>query len=73
MNSSEPSYVNHLNILHKPLELIDAISLTQACKDQWYTLFVNASLSPTLEPHSSWPTKSVTHPHPLSTHLLTFI
>ena len=36
MSDSKLQYVNHMNILHKPLELIDIPSLVKACKDKWY-------------------------------------
>ena len=36
MNEDKFSYVNHMNILHKPLEVIDLPSLVKACKDKWY-------------------------------------
>lgn len=36
MNKKEYPYVNHMNILHNPLELIDVKSLVQKCTDQWY-------------------------------------
>ena len=36
MSDSKFPYVNHMNILHKPLELIDIPSLVKACKDKWY-------------------------------------
>ena len=36
MSDSKLPYVNHMNILHKPLELIDIPSLVKACKDKWY-------------------------------------
>ena len=29
-------YATHLNVLQKPLELIDVQSLVEACTDQWY-------------------------------------
>jgi len=36
MSDSKSPYVNHMNILHKPLEVIDIPSLVKACKDKWY-------------------------------------
>ena len=36
MNESKYPYVNHMNILHKSLEIIDVGSLVKACKDKWY-------------------------------------
>jgi mannose-6-phosphate isomerase-like protein (cupin superfamily) len=36
MNESNTSYVNHMNILHKSLEVIDIPSLVKACDDKWY-------------------------------------
>jgi len=36
MSDSKYPYVNHMNILHNPLELIDIPSLAAACKDRWY-------------------------------------
>ena len=36
MNKSEYPYVNHMNILHDSLELIDIASLVRACTDRWY-------------------------------------
>ena len=36
MNESKLPYVNHMNILHESLELIDIHSLVKACKDKWY-------------------------------------
>jgi mannose-6-phosphate isomerase-like protein (cupin superfamily) len=29
-------YVTHLNVLHGPLELVDAQALAAACTDRWY-------------------------------------
>ena len=29
-------YVNHMNILHEPLQLIDVQSLVNKCTDKWY-------------------------------------
>src|SRR5690242_3826827 len=29
-------YATHLNVLYKPLEVIDVQALADACKDQWY-------------------------------------
>ncbi len=36
MSESEFPYATRLNILHKPLELIDVPSLVNECKDKWY-------------------------------------
>ena len=36
MSETKYSYVNHMNILHKPLEHVDVPSLVSACKDKWY-------------------------------------
>ena len=36
MNESKYPYVNHMNILHNSLEIIDVGSLVKACKDKWY-------------------------------------
>jgi uncharacterized protein YjlB len=36
MSDSKYPYVNHMNILHHPLELIDIPPLVSACKDRWY-------------------------------------
>ena len=36
MSDSKYPYVNHMNILHNPLELIDIPALAAACKDRWY-------------------------------------
>ena len=36
MSDSKFPYVNHMNIFHKSLELIDVPSLVKACKDKWY-------------------------------------
>ena len=36
MNDREYPYVNHMNILYEPLQLIDIQSLVDACTDQWY-------------------------------------
>lgn len=36
MSEVEYPYVNHMNILHKHLELVDVPSLVNACQDQWY-------------------------------------
>lgn len=36
MNDTKFPYVNHMNILHKSLEIIDIQSLVEACKDEWY-------------------------------------
>jgi mannose-6-phosphate isomerase-like protein (cupin superfamily) len=36
MNKAKLPYVNHMNILHKSLEVIDIPSMVKACKDKWY-------------------------------------
>jgi len=36
MKKSKFQYVNHMNILHKSLEVIDVPSLVKTCKDKWY-------------------------------------
>ena len=36
MSEKEYPYVNHMNILYGPLQLIDIQSLVDQCKDQWY-------------------------------------
>jgi mannose-6-phosphate isomerase-like protein (cupin superfamily) len=36
LNESEYPYVNHMNILHDSLQLIDIKSLVRACSDRWY-------------------------------------
>lgn len=36
MNESKYPYVNHMNILHNSLEIIDVGSLVKACKETWY-------------------------------------
>ena len=36
MTDNEYPYVNHMNLLHGALELIDIESLVSKCKDQWY-------------------------------------
>ncbi len=36
MSELKYPYVNHMNILHSPLEVVDVPSLVKACKDQWY-------------------------------------
>jgi len=36
MSNVDYPYVNHMNILHNPLELIDVKSLVQNCTDKWY-------------------------------------
>ena len=36
MNDKKYPYVNHMNILHDPLELIDIQSLVNKCTDKWY-------------------------------------
>ena len=36
MDEARFSYVNHMNILHKSLEVIDIPALVTVCKDKWY-------------------------------------
>jgi len=36
MSSKDYPYVNHMNILFAPLQLIDIQSLVDQCTDQWY-------------------------------------
>ena len=36
MNDEKYPYVNHMNILYDPLQLIDIQSLVEKCTDQWY-------------------------------------
>ncbi len=36
MSDEKYPYVNHMNILHDPLELVDIKSLVQKCTDKWY-------------------------------------
>jgi mannose-6-phosphate isomerase-like protein (cupin superfamily) len=36
MSSKDYPYVNHMNILYSPLQLIDIQSLVAQCTDQWY-------------------------------------
>lgn len=36
MSSEKYPYVNHMNILHDSLELIDIQSLVNKCTDKWY-------------------------------------
>jgi mannose-6-phosphate isomerase-like protein (cupin superfamily) len=36
MSDKSYPYVNHMNILHEPLERIDVPSLVSACTDKWY-------------------------------------
>src|SRR5437764_14413786 len=38
MNDTEKNYpyVTHLNVLYKPLELVDVPALVAACTDRWY-------------------------------------
>jgi mannose-6-phosphate isomerase-like protein (cupin superfamily) len=36
MSEKQYPYVNHMNILYGPLQLIDIQSLVDACTDQWY-------------------------------------
>jgi mannose-6-phosphate isomerase-like protein (cupin superfamily) len=36
MSNEKFPYVNHMNILHNPLELIDIPSLVKKCTDKWY-------------------------------------
>jgi mannose-6-phosphate isomerase-like protein (cupin superfamily) len=47
MSKANYPYVNHMNILYEPLQLIDIQSLVAQCTDQWYnqTLYqVNESV-----------------------------
>lgn len=36
MNETQYPYVNYMNILHNPLELIDVDELVAKCADRWY-------------------------------------
>jgi len=36
MRDEKYPYVNHMNILYDPLQLIDIQSLVEQCTDQWY-------------------------------------
>ena len=36
MSDDKYQYVNHMNILHEPLQLIDISSLVKQCTDKWY-------------------------------------
>ena len=36
MSDEKYPYVNHMNILHDPLQLIDVRSLVDKCTDKWY-------------------------------------
>ncbi len=36
MSEDKYEYVNHMNILHEPLQLIDVQSLVNKCIDKWY-------------------------------------
>lgn len=36
MSNEKYPYVNHMNILHGPLQIIDIQSLVDQCTDQWY-------------------------------------
>lgn len=36
MSDEKYPYVNHMNILHDPLQVIDVQSLVDQCTDQWY-------------------------------------
>jgi mannose-6-phosphate isomerase-like protein (cupin superfamily) len=36
MSDGKYQYVNHMNILHDPLQLIDIQSLVNKCTDRWY-------------------------------------
>ena len=36
MSDEKYPYVNHMNILHDPLELIDIKSLVEKCTDKWH-------------------------------------
>jgi mannose-6-phosphate isomerase-like protein (cupin superfamily) len=36
MSNEKYPYINHMNILYSPLQLIDIQSLVDQCTDQWY-------------------------------------
>lgn len=36
MNNKKYPYVNHMNIMYDPLQLIDVQMLVEKCTDQWY-------------------------------------
>ena len=36
MSDQNYPYVNHMNILYKPLQVIDIPSLVEQCTDEWY-------------------------------------
>ena len=36
MSDKNYPYINHMNILYKPLQLIDIQSLVDQCTDEWY-------------------------------------
>ena len=36
MSDPKYPYVNRMNLLHNPLELIDIPSLVQSCRDKWF-------------------------------------
>jgi mannose-6-phosphate isomerase-like protein (cupin superfamily) len=36
MSDKKYPYINHMNILYKPLQLIDIQSLVDQCTDEWY-------------------------------------
>ncbi len=36
MSEDKYHYVNHMNILHEPLQLFDVQSLVNKCTDKWY-------------------------------------
>jgi mannose-6-phosphate isomerase-like protein (cupin superfamily) len=36
MSDGKYPYVNHMNILHDPLQLIDIQSIVDTCTDRWY-------------------------------------
>ena len=36
MSDKDYPYVNHMNVLYGPLQLIDIQSLVEQCTDQWY-------------------------------------
>jgi mannose-6-phosphate isomerase-like protein (cupin superfamily) len=36
MSDAKYPYVNHMNVLHQSLELIDVPSMVEACRDTWY-------------------------------------
>jgi mannose-6-phosphate isomerase-like protein (cupin superfamily) len=36
MSDEKYSYVNHMNVLYEPLQVIDIRSLVEKCTDKWY-------------------------------------